>query len=702
MPGEYRYLRQAEDSNMHLQEAKAMKRSGWRIGMLCLFLMGGARGAWAQEGALKTLSPYFQVEGKDSTREDFPLRSTRVRAQVSGVIADVLVTQIYANEGSEPINARYIFPGSTRSSVHGMKITLGEHVVVAKIKERVEARKEFEQAKSAGKSASLLEQHRPNVFSMSVANILPGDKVEVELHYSELLVPTDGVYEFIYPTVVGPRYSNRPDPDLVEAPESVEAAAPAEASETWVKSPYLHLDQAPGASFSIEVRLSTGIPLRDVTCPSHAVIVDWQSQSVARVSLAKSDDIAGNRDFVLDYRLAGEEIQSGLLLFHGETENFFLLMVQPPERVKLADIPAREYVFVLDVSGSMSGFPLETAKELIRDLIGHLRETDRFDVVLFAGDSRVMAPAPQPATAANIARAIAFIERQGAGGGTELAPALETALRLPRGEEVSRTVVVITDGYVEAEQETFALIQKNLSRTNFFSFGIGTSVNRYLVEGMAKAGLGEPFVVTRPEEAASTAARFRSYIESPVLTGVSVSLKGFDAYDLEPPALPDLFAQRPVVLFGKYRGNPTGEIILDGTSGGMSYERRFTVAQTRPLDENAALRYLWARTRIARLSDFSFGRPTDAEVSQVKALGLNYSLLTRYTSFIAVIEPVRNLTGAARDVSQPLPLPQGVSESAVGGYAAGPEPEMLATGAILALLMALIALRRRSILRAGH
>jgi Ca-activated chloride channel family protein len=295
-----------------------------------------------------------------------------------------------------------------------------------------------------------------------------------------------------------------------------------------------------------------------------------------------------------------------------------------------------------------------------------------------------------------------MIEQQGAGGGTELVPALQTALALPRDEQFARSIVVITDGFISAEAETFQLIQKNLDRTNFFSFGIGSGVNRYLVEGIAKAGMGEPFVVTKPEEAPSTAGRFREYVDSPVLTKLQVSYQGFDAYDVEPAALPDLLGQRPVVLFGKWRGGRNGQIEISGMGARGAYTRQFRAADAQPLRENAALRYLWARARIARLSDFNFGQPSEDEIGQVTSLGLNYSLLTRYTSFIAVLETVRNPEANAKDVHQPLPLPQGVSDSAATDYAVGPEPELWVLLTLLVLLMALVSLARRWRLAGRH
>jgi Ca-activated chloride channel family protein len=447
-------------------------------------------------------------------------------------------------------------------------------------------------------------------------------------------------------------------------------------------------------TFSITVALSTGIPLRDVSSPSHTIGLSWKDKSMADVSLARTGDFAGNRDFILKYRLAGKEIQSGLMLFEGEKENFFLLMVQPPERVKTANILPREYVFILDVSGSMDGFPLNTAKTLIKDLIGNLRKSDTFNLVLFAGSSSVMAPSSLPATRENIDRALKVIDRQSGGGGTELVPALKNALSIPRAAGTARSVIIITDGYIDAEREVFSLISNNLDKTNVFSFGIGSSVNRYLIEGMAKAGQGEPFVVTKPEQAATAASRFRDYVQSPLLTDCRVSFKGFEIYDVEPPTIPDLFAKRPLILFGKYRGKPSGEIEISGRSPDGAYRRVFRVEDTKPLQQHAPLKYLWARSRIARLSDFNASGENQETKKEVTALGLEYSLLTPYTSFIAVLDVVRNPDAKAADVDQPLPLPEGVSNNAVG-MSSVPEPGLTVLAMAMAAAIVFIGLRRR-------
>ena len=628
------------------------------IAVLVLIAPGaGALGSESRntaEGEDKTLSPYFFIENEDPSIDSFPLKKTEVDASIVGVIAYVTVTQTYTNVGEKPINAEYIFPASTHAAVHGMTMTIGQHIIKAKIKERQQAKKEFEAAKEEGKSASLLQQQRPNVFSMDVANVMPGDVVNIELCYSELLTPTDGIYEFVYPTVVGPRYSELPEKTASD-------------HDKWVKSPYLHQGEVSPSTFNITVDISTGIPLNELICKSHKTDVAWDSVNTATISLERSDSTGGNRDFILRYSLMGKQVQSGLMLYEGEDENFFFLMAQPPEKVKLESIPPREYIFVMDVSGSMNGFPISVSKELLRSLIGGLRPTDTFNVVLFAGKSSVMALASVPATKKNILKALSVIDEQKGSGGTRLTSALKKAILMPHEKDTSRSIVIVTDGYISAEKKAFTMIKENLNETNVFAFGIGSSVNRYLIEGIARAGKGEPFVVTEKGDAPYTAKKFKKYIESPVLTGITVDYSGFNAYSIEPLAIPDLMATRPIQIFGKWRGEPDGTITITGMGGAGEYKQTFDVAKTQPKDEHRALKYLWARTRVMELSDYA-GSMNGEDIREVTTLGLTYDLLTDYTSFVAVYEEIRNPEKESTDVTQPLPLPEGVSDHAI------PEP----------------------------
>ncbi len=599
----------------------------------------------------RTLSPYFFVLSDDPGTDRLPLKATRAEAAIAGPIADVTLRQTYRNEGRTTLEAIYIFPAGTRAAVHGMRMTVGERVIEAEIRRRKEAKAVYDKAKARGQTASLLEQQRPNVFQMSVANVLPGDEIAVELRYTELLVPEESVTEFVLPTVVGPRYSNVPTDG---APET----------ETWVENPYLHEGEPSPFEFGIDASVTSGIPIARLSSPSHQVDARWEGDRKAQVSVAGSRD-AANRDFVLRWSLAGGRIESGLLTHRAGDERFFLLMMEPPARVESAEVLPREYVFILDVSGSMAGFPLDVSKRLVRDILSGLSPADSFNVLLFAGGSAVLAPRSLPATPDNVQRGIDWIDQASGGGGTELLPALERALALPRDEGTSRIVVVATDGYVAVEKKAFDLVKKNLGRANLFPFGIGTSVNRELIEGLARAGMGEPFVVLDEAEAPRKAARFREYVASPLLQGIQVEYRGLEAHDVEPSAVPDLFAGRPVVVFGKIRGD-RGSIRVKGRTPAGTWERTVDLAAAADGETTSALPYLWARHRIRSLADMNLLTPGDARIQEVTRLGLKYHLLTEYTSFVAVDEIVRAGGGKKRTVRQPVPLPAGVSDSAVG------------------------------------
>jgi Ca-activated chloride channel homolog len=633
-----------------------------RAVITALVLAASSTALAAPEREDRTESPYFYVQSDDPSADRLPLKETSAEVEIAGVIAHVKVKQLYQNEGSRPLEAIYVFPGSTRAAVFGMRMKVGERTIVAKIDRKDAARRTYEQAKREGKSASLLEQHRPNVFQMNVANILPGDRIEVELDYTELLVPERGVYELVYPTVVGPRYTGKTSTE--KGPEN------------WSANPYLAKGVPPPYKFGLKATIRAGMGIHSLSSPSHRVSPRFSGPSTASIELDEPD--GGNRDFVLRYRLGGDGIETGLLLLPGSDESFFLLMVQPPKQLEPSYIPPREYIFVLDVSGSMGGFPLDTTKSLMRELFRNLRTEDRFNVLMFSGGSTVLAEESLPATQSNLQKAITAIDGMRGGGGTEILGAIRKALSLPRAEGMSTSIVVATDGYVVVEKETFDEIARGLGTANLFAFGIGTSVNRYLIEGMARAGMGEPYFVLSPDHAEDQATKLRRAIESPVLTDIAVRYEGFEAYDVEPPAIPDVFSEKPVVVFGKYKGSPRGKIVVEGKSGRGKYSVALEANAARAEEKNGALRYLWARHKITRISDFArIGAATKAE-EEITALGLKYSLMTEHTSFVAVDDVVRNHDKSSTTVNVPLPLPQGVPQAAVGqapmggsGYGAG-------------------------------
>jgi Ca-activated chloride channel family protein len=633
-----------------------------------------------------SLAPRLWIPNADPARDRLPLKSSSADIVVEGAIARVTVTQRYGNAGTRPINARYVFPGSTRAAVHGLTMRIGERVIRAKIHEKEEAAKLFETAKQQGKHAALLAQKRPNVFMMDVANIMPGDEVDLTLQYSELLVPTAGVYELVYPTVVGPRYGGDP---LRAAPDA-----------DWIANPYA-ADGPDGSSPAepethIRVRLASPLPVRDLLSVQHKVVTHWKNAKEAEIGLDPSETQAGNRDFILRFRLQGERIASGLMTTHLNGEDYFLLMAQPPRRVASDEVLEREYLFVVDVSGSMHGFPLDTARELMGELLGGLKPQETFNILFFSGGSKALSPTPLPATPENLRRARAMMQSLDGGGGTELMPALKRALAMPRTPDMARSIVVVTDGYVSVERAAYDLIQANRNATNLFAFGIGSSVNRYLIEALARAGDGEPFIVTGAGEVARAGARFRRYVEAPLLSNIEVRGEGVELYDVEPAEIPVMLAERPIVVLGKYRGSQPGAALnLTGRTAGGEYRSRLPLTDGNSEGSAGLLPILWARQRLVRLSDLQ-GEDVASHRAEILDLGLRYALLTRYTSFVAVDETVVNPAADTTNVKQPLPLPQGVSELALARPV--PEPDVL----WLLVGLAMLAGARRMVRKASH
>ncbi|MDH6307164.1 TonB-linked SusC/RagA family outer membrane protein [Dysgonomonas sp. PFB1-18] len=583
----------------------------------------------------QSLSPYFLIKSDSLKDASMPLKSTNVEVNIAGVIADVRVNQIYINESPNTLEAIYVFPGSTRAAVYGMAMTVGDRRIEAKIKKKEQARQEYEQAKSEGKSTTLLEQHRPNVFQMNVANILPGDTIIVEMRYTELLEHNGGIYEFVYPTVVGPRYT--------------------ETGEQWVNRSTAVFESGKTPQFSIKTIVQAGMPIQKISSISHNLSIESKSPDQAIVTLSNPKDYEGDRDYILQYELQGGKVESGLLRYEHGDENFFLLMMQPPKAPTSDQIPPREYVFIVDVSGSMYGFPLEVSKTLIRNLISELRPTDRFNVMLFESSNDMLYSKSVEATKENVDKAIEVINRQRGSGGTRLYPALVNAMNFKETEGFSRTFIIVTDGFVTVEKEAFNFVRDNLNKANLFPFGIGSNVNRYIIEGLANAGMGTPYIVNNHSQAEAIGKKAIQEISKPVLTNISVDWGDFDVYEVEPVAIPDVFAERPILIYGKYKSPASGTIAVSGIAGNTTYEQKFDVAKAR-VENNQALRYLWARNQIRYYDDYAqyyessnnrwgdnYGnhQRSASQIERVTNLGLKYNLLTQYTSFLAVDDVVR-------------------------------------------------------------
>ncbi len=618
-------------------------------------------------------SPHFQIHG-DQQVDTFPLKSSHSEVTITGPIAQVELTQVYTNEGDRAIDATYLFPASTKAAVHGMTMKIGERTIIAEIQEKEKARAIFEKAKAEKKSASLLTQQRPNLFSMEVAQILPGDELTLTLRYSEILVPHSSAYEFVIPTAIGPRYSE------------------GTAQTKKITNPFLNQGEKSRAQFSVNLALASPLPIKALNCPSHdQATLSFTSKTSATLSLPAAQP---DRDFILRYELAGDQIQSGLLTHQSENDNTFLLQLEPPRNIKSQDIPERDFVFVIDVSGSMSGFPLNLAKDLFRDLAQTLRPEDRFNMLLFAGDNQLLAPKSLPATAANLKRALTFLDRARGNGGTRLINALDQALSLPHDRDHARSMVIITDGFISAEAQVFELIKNKAAGTNIFPLGVGSSVNRHLIEGLSHFTGRDHFIVSHSSESKAATQRFRNIISTPVLTNIQIEAsEGITLSDLLPARQPDLFAGQPLSLVGKWKGAETGSITMTGTTGaGKKITQTFALSSSTPTKNNPSLPTLWARNKVRELADFASLTEQQSAKEEVTALGLKHQLLTPFTSFVAVVPEVRNSNSDSIPITQAQPLPQGVSQSAKGGSSGSvPEP----SSSLLLMLVGLLTLTLR-------
>jgi len=622
-----------------------MRSALFACATLCLPFLGTPSFAQSEfDGLDRTGSPYFVVPNVDARLDPLPLREVAVHVDISGVVADVTVTQLWENTGATVVDASYVFPLSTRAAVHALEMRIGGRRIVASIKEKQEAREIFEEAKRNGQTATLLEQSRPNMFTTRLANIQPGDVIEVELSYVELLRPTDGIYSLVVPKVVGPRYVS-PAESYPDVPWSVISND----RDTAQPAPELH-------AWPISVSLRGGVSVQWAHSSTHPLAIEKDEDGGLEIDLAQDDpeSVDATSDFVLDYALGGDALETGVLVqpdADGEGGHF-LALVEPPERVLPTLVPNREYVFIVDTSGSMEGWPLALATTIVTALVADLDPRDRLNVLCFSGGAERLAGLSLPATAANKARAKTFLARQRGQGGTEILQALKLALTSPSIPGLARTFVVVTDGYVTVEAEAIDLIHDSAGDANVFAIGVGNGVNRHLLESIAHAGGAEPYFAIGESSADDIAERFIADARTPVLTHVSFSFEGFDAYDLEPKAIPTLYAARPLLVSGRYHGKASGTLVIRGETGEGDWQSRTTINGA---TLNPAVPLLWARERIARLSDFAGMRDAPNTKAEVTRLGLDYALVTQYTSFVAV------------DDARVAGIPAGDSNSADGG-----------------------------------
>lgn len=613
-------------------------------------------------GELRILAP-------DGTPAGFcPLEHTEVRAEISGFISRVTLTQRFGNSSKDPVEAIYVFPLPDRAAVDRMTMKVGERTVTGKIKRREEARAIYDAARNAGKAASLLDQERPNIFTQSVANIMPGENIEITISYVETLAYEDGTYSFVYPMVVGPRYipgipTGKAGGGWAEDTDKVPDASK-------ITPPVAVPGTRAGHDISMEVVLDAGVPILDVTSTLHEVDVQRTSNKSATVAL-KAKNVIPNKDFVLKYAVAGGKIADAVLTHRDGDQGFATLILQPPDRVAAEDVAPRELVFVVDTSGSMSGFPLDKAKETMTLAFEALRPDDTFNLITFAGDTAVLFPAPVPASAANLAKAKEFLDGRRGGGGTEMMTAIRTALDPTDKQEHIRIVCFMTDGYVGNEGEILAEIQSH-PNARIFSFGIGDSVNRFLLDRMAIEGRGEVEYVTLSDDGSAAARKFAERVQNPLLTDITIDWGGLQLVDMYPSRVMDLFSAKPIVVVAKYTTPGKATVKIRGKQGGRDVVREVAVELPAVEKAHDTLGVLWARQKVDDLERQDYigvqnGNPKADIKEAIVEVGLEHGLMTRFTSFVAVEEMVINEGGNNRTVEVPVELPNGVDYDSVFG-----------------------------------
>jgi Ca-activated chloride channel homolog len=609
-----------------------------------------------------------------------PLKHTEVTADISGFVARTTVRQIFHNPLEEKIEAIYTFPLPQDSAVDEMIMTVGDRRVVGQVKPRDEARDIYEAARARGHVASLLDQERPNIFTQSVANIEPGAEVVIEIGYVETLKYEDGWYEFTFPMVVGPRYmpgvpsggqGHGWQPDTDQVPDASRISPPITPEGTRA-----------GHDISLSVNIDAGMPVQEIQSVLHHIDEARPENShVVKVALRNEKEIP-NRDFILRYRTAGDEITDGMLIHEDERGRFFTLLLQPPVRVLPEQARAKEMIFVIDKSGSMSGFPIEKAKQTMSMAIEGMNPNDTFNLIIFDGGRGQLFERSQPNTPQNRKSAQEFLATLQGSGGTEMMPAVLQALE---GQDPKRVRIVcfMTDGYVGNDMAIIDAVKKNAGTARVFSFGIGQAVNRYLLDGMAHAGRGEVEYVTLQSQSDAAVKRFHERIHSPVLTDISIDFGDLAVEEVYPQAIPDLFSSKPIMVHGRLKGDrpAAGAITLRGKTAEGDHERRIDIAppEGEMQAEHAALPSLWARAKVADLmmrdlTGLQHGSFPEDLKRQITDIGMQFALMTQFTSFVAVEEMTITVGGEPRTIAVPVEMPDGVSYEGIFGDRRGGMP----------------------------
>ncbi|HBB35702.1 MAG TPA: trypsin [Cyanobacteria bacterium UBA8803] len=609
---------------------------------------------------------YVQVGAQELV---FPLKHTEVQAKIAGNVSRVEVTQTFENPFTAPLEAVYVFPLPDEAAVDEMEIKIGDRIIKGTIKKREEAQAIYEQAKSEGRTAGLLQQERDNVFTQSLANIQPGEAIDVTIRYTDSLKFEGGDYEFVFPMVTGPRFIPGIPIDSSGDTDRVPDAS-------RITPPVMPPATRSGHDIGVNVEIDAGVPIFDVRSTSHQLRIERENQ-IVRVKLGEEDTIP-NKDLILRYRVAGDRTSATVLTQQDSRGHHFALYLIPALEYRTDEIVPKDVVFLMDTSGSQQGDPLRKSQELMGRTIAGLNPDDTFAIIDFSDITTQLSAKPLPNTPQNRIDALHYINQLQANGGTYLLNGIRAVLNFPAAPEGRlRSILLLTDGYIGNENEILAEVQQHLKPGNrLYSFGVGSSPNRFLLNRLAEIGRGSARLVRQDEPTEEVAVQFFRQINNPVLTNIQVSWEGMGEALIYPALPPDLFEGQPLVIFGRISSLPEGEEVLAGTlrisgmmAGGNLYEHTFNLQ----FEEggNSGIAQLWGRARIKDLMNQMFRYEKKAMVESVTETALTYQLLSQYTAFVAVSEEVRvDPEGNHISIEVPVEMPEGVNYQGIFGTTA--------------------------------
>ena len=633
-----------------------------------------------------------------------PILKTDVQIAVTGIIARATVRQEFTNPSQKKgdwLEGVYVFPLPETAAVDHLRMHVGERIIEGQIKEQGEAKKVYEKAEQEGKRASLVEQERPNIFTTSVANIGPGERIIVEIEYQETIRYDQGTFQLRFPMVVGQRYIPG-TPVIVEGQDPNGSGTMLDTDRVPDASRITPPVQKPGQGLinpiSLSLSLTPGFPIAKVESLFHQVIVIPDPDGGYQVSL-KKDAVPADRDFQLTWSPApSTEPAATVLTEQRDGETYAMLMLVPPtQQSNAAPHKPRNLTFVIDTSGSMAGPSIEQAKSALATALTRLTTQDRFNVIQFNNTVRSLFSAPQPVTTAAMRKAIRYVESLSADGGTEMLPALRQALKSPQDSIRLQQIVLITDGQVGNEDELFELLHHRLGTRRVFTIGIGSTPNSHLMRKTAEFGRGTFTYVGNIREVKDKLDALFKKLEQPVLNDIQLDLTGWAGLEQYPSRIADLYEGEPIVLTLKATSLPD-QAILRGQIGTQPWSRPLSMTHR---TNRGGLSVYWARQKISALMDEGFTGTAEETVRKgVLDVALAHHLVSKYTSLVAVdVTPARPVSKTEAELPQGTKSSEDQEKTAMIGLPkTGTNGQLQLLSGLLLLAAAAILWRKRSML----